>query len=77
MSQSSRQASETSGWTEVGAGLEYAAGAQRVSVHGYSSVNILCVMWKLKSAAADKGWAEALLAAWSVIDYCCCCYNTA
>lgn len=30
-------------------GLEYAAGAQRVSVHGYSSVNILCVMWKLCS----------------------------
>lgn len=29
--------------------LEYAAGAQRVSVHGYSSVNILCVMWKLCS----------------------------
>lgn len=61
------------GW--VGGGLEYAAGAQRVSVHGYSS---LCyVEALLKSAAADKGWAEALLAAWSVIDYCCCCYNTA
>lgn len=32
-----------------GEGLEYTAGAQRASVHGYSSVNILCGMWKLCS----------------------------
>lgn len=63
-------------------GLMKCAEAQRWSVRGCSSVNILCGMWKLcftalpkicSSCRGDKSRSGTLLGVWSSVNYCCCC----